>query len=331
MMSTRSRALPIGLAVMLLAATAAAQQPPAEEPPPEKLDPVAQEAEHLFLEGREAVKKGELGRAAGLFLRSQELHPTVGTLLNLANVEEQLGKISRAVVHYELAMKELPENDDRGPVARDGIARLAPRVPTLRIDRAAGAPLAMAIRVDGVPLAASQIGAVRSLDPGSYTVTVEMEGRAERRYTVKVLEGARMTLAVEPGKPIVVAPPAAAQQRTSRLSAAGWAFTGFGVAGLGVGAVAGIAAIAKKSDAAAACPDPARCGSPGLESAAAGRALAGVSTAAFVLGGVGVAAGVTLLVVGRSKAPKQGDAASVTAVAPWALPGGGGVGMAGKF
>lgn len=329
MTSTRSRAVLVGLAGLLLTANATAQQPAPQEPP-EKLDPVAQEAEHLFMEGREAVKKGELGRAAGLFVRSQELHPTVGTLLNLASVEDQLGKISSAVAHYELAAKELAEGDDRLPVAREGIKRLAPRVPTLRVDRAAGTPLTMVIRLDGTPLASSQIGAVRNIDPGSYTVTVEMAGHAERRYPVKLIEGARMTLAVEPGKPIVVEPPPDAA-RTSPLSAVGWAFTGLGVAGIGVGAATGILAIAKKSDADAQCPDPTRCATPGLESAAAGRALAGVSTGAFVLGGVGIVAGVTMLFVGRAKAPKQGDAASITAVAPWALPGGGGVGVSGRF
>lgn len=326
MLMTRSRALAMGLAAFLLSAPALAQLPPP------KLDPVAQEAQQLFMEGREAVKKGELGRAVALFLRSQELHPTVGTLLNLASVEEQLGKIASAMEHFELAGKELKEDDDRLPVAREGAARLKPRVPTLRIERAAGAPATMGIRVDGAALAASQVGAERRLDPGTYNVTTEAPGHEERRYQVKLIEGAHETLAVEVGKPVtLLLPPSGTAPRSSSVTTAGWALGGVGLAGLGVGAVAGILAIGKKSDAAAQCPNPASCGSAGLESAAAGRALAGVSTAGFVLGGLGVAAGVTLIVVGRPRAASAPQQAVSARVSPWALPGGAGIGAAGSF
>lgn len=321
---TRSAALAIGFATWTLAAPAIAQQPP------HKLDPVAQEAQQLFVEGREAMKKGELGRAAGLFLRSQELHPTVGTLMNLATIEEQLGKISSAVAHFELATKELPEGDELLPVAKAGIARLKPRVPTLRIDRAVGAPADMSIKVEGAALAASQVGAERKLDPGSYTITTEAPGHEPRRYTVKLLEGAHDTLAVEPGKAIATASPTAqAPARTSPLASVGWAFTGLGLAGLGVGAVSGGLAIAKKGEASDACPNPAKCNVSGLEAAASGRALAGVSTAAFVLGGVGVAAGITMIIVGRDKPAKQVEQAM--SIAPWASPFGAGLGASGSF
>src|SRR4051812_33839736 len=102
----------------------------------EPLDPVAQEAQQSFAAGREAVKKGELGRAVELFKHSQELKPTPGTLLNLASVEEQLGKLTAALMHFKLALTELPAGDDRLPVATDAIARLTPRTPSLRIDLA---------------------------------------------------------------------------------------------------------------------------------------------------------------------------------------------------
>src|SRR4051812_48607669 len=74
----------------------------AQQPPPrEQLDPVAEEAQQQFIAGREAVKKGELARAVALFKGSQELHPAVGTLLNLARVEEQLGRVASALEHFQ--------------------------------------------------------------------------------------------------------------------------------------------------------------------------------------------------------------------------------------
>ena len=65
---------------------------------------------------------------------------------------------------------------------------------------------------------------------------------------------------------------------------------------------------------------PSRCTPDGLQAAAGGKALAGVSTASFAVGAAGIGAGVILLLVGREKAPPPR-----TAVSPLVLPGGGGV------
>ncbi len=94
-----------------------------------------------------------------------------------------------------------------------------------------------------------------------------------------------------------------------------------GIAGLGIGAVTGILAIVQKGDAASACPVAASCTSrTGLDAAASSRAFASASTASFVVGLAGAAAGVALLIAGRDKpAPRAAITASV-------LPGGAGLG-----
>ncbi len=184
----------LALALILAAAptmaiapsTAHAQQPPPGSPPPPApvLNPVAREADQLFQQGREAFARGDLPRAADRFEHSQELDPSPGTLLNLAEVYEQLGKLVKALELFELAKKQLPETDDRYPVARDGAAKLKPRIPTLRINVAAGSPPQMAVRIDGAPVAISAIGADQAMDPGTYTVTTAAPGRDERSYEV---------------------------------------------------------------------------------------------------------------------------------------------------
>ena len=64
--------------------------------------------------GQAAVDKGELRRGRALFLSSLELHPAVGTLLNLADCEEKLGLIASAWRHFK----------DARPLMRDGDGRI---------------------------------------------------------------------------------------------------------------------------------------------------------------------------------------------------------------
>jgi tetratricopeptide (TPR) repeat protein len=313
--------VPLILVAITVGSSALAQQP--------ALDPNEQEAQQLFVAGREAMKKGELVVAAEKFQRSLALRPTPGTLVNLASAEEQMGRLVKALEHFEAALKLLPEADERRPVAAEGADRVRPRIPTLRIDRAAGAPADMTIRLDGVPLAASSLGAYQRMDPGTYVVSTSTPGREDRRYEVKLNESNNTTVAVEPGpelakpQPVPMQPPAG---RLTAVQAAGIGALGVGVTGLGVGAVTGVLAIVQKGNAASACPDAAQCNSrTGLDAAASGKALASVSTASFVVGLAGAAAGVALVVAGRDKA------APSAAVAAWALPGGTGLGVRGRF
>jgi hypothetical protein len=330
-MSTR-RSLALAILLAALPSTALAQQqPPA-------LNPVAKEADQLFQEGREALKKGDLPRAADRFEKSQELDPSPGTLLNLANVYEQLGKLVKALDLYEHARKQLPETDDRYPVARDGIAKLKPRIPTLKINIAAGSPVQMSVRVNGAPLAIESIGVDQPMDPGTVTVTTSAPGREEKSYEVTLKESSPQTLTVEAGQRMVVAgptqaaPPPPPSGRPTAMQAAGIGALGVGATGIVIGAVTGALAVVQKGDASSLCPKPSQCTGAGLEASGTGHALAAVSTGAFVVGLAGAGAGVVLLIAGRDRKP-AGDAAQrpSAAVAPWALPGGAGVGVSGRF
>jgi hypothetical protein len=53
-------------------------------------------AEALFREGRDAAKHGDLETACADFAESQRLDPAPGTLLNLAECEEKLGRVASA-------------------------------------------------------------------------------------------------------------------------------------------------------------------------------------------------------------------------------------------
>lgn len=319
--TSTSRARIVALSFVLAAALPAAARA-------QPLDPVAQEAQQQFMLGREAMKHGELGRAVNLFKRSQELHPTPGTLLNLASCEQQLGKVASALEHYQTAAKQLADDPERLRVAKQGIAEVEPRVPFLRLDRAVGAPLRMSIKLDGVAVAETSIGVEQPIDPGRYTITSSAPGREDRSVRVTLVDGQHRTFAVEAG-PVIAATPATsapvAQRGASPARLAGFALGGAGIAGLGLGAAAGILAIVKNGEFNDACPDPAKCDVDGVKANGAAQAFTTMSIAALVTGGVGLAAGVTLVVVTREKAP------ATVSLGPSVLPGGAGIGALGRF
>ncbi len=310
-------------AASLLATPAFAQHP--------ALDPVAAEAQQLFAEGREAVKHGDFALAVDKLTRSVQLHPAAGTLLNLAAAEEQLGKLVSAAQHFDDALRLLPGEDERVAIAKQGLDRLRARIPTLRIDRAAGQPPELVIRVEGAPLAASAIGAPQPMDRGSYAIVTSAPGREDRSYRIKLDDGARVTLVVEAGPPLAVAPPPVAKKGPTAAQTAGFAVLGVGVAGLVIGGVTGALAIVEKNHAASACPEPSRCDAAGLEASGRAHTFAGVSTGAFVAGLAGTAAGVTLILAGgESSSPAAPPPRSAT-LSPWFSPQGAGLGARVRF
>ncbi len=285
----------------------------------------SEEAGRTFQQGREAFKADQFDRALELFQQSYSLEPTPGVLLNIALTEEKLGKPASALLHFERAAELFKSDDDRLPIARDGVARTTLRAPRLEIDRAAGAPPTLAVSIDGQALAANLVGVEQPIDPGKHVITTRVFGFDERRYEVTLGEGQRVKIAVEPGKRVLMATttPAAAAGSNDPARVAVFALGGAGIAALGVGAVTGILAIGTQGDknarkaqlapgvACAADPTCARLDGEGLM-------LGNASTGSLVAGGVALAAGtVIFFVTGRSAfsfgAAASTDGASISA------------------
>jgi hypothetical protein len=83
------------------------------------------EAETLFREGREAVKRGDYAVACPKFEESQRLEPANGTLLNLALCEEGWGRAAEASVHFEEVLRAPDLDDQRRAIAMEHAAALA--------------------------------------------------------------------------------------------------------------------------------------------------------------------------------------------------------------
>lgn len=168
-------------------------------------------AESLFREAREDMKRGEPQQACPKFEQSYRLAPAIGTLLNLALCEEQLGRIATAwkKLHEFVAM--VPEGDARLPFAKQKISELAPQLPKISIHL--GGDGEGTIQLDGIELGGGREMIV-PVDPGEHTlvVTTRTGEREETRITLARSEQ-RDVLLVFPQPP-----PEPASSRTSEPS-----------------------------------------------------------------------------------------------------------------
>jgi hypothetical protein len=175
------------------------------------------------------------------------------------------------------------------------------------------------VTVDDIPVNSASLGIARTIDPGDHVLAVTADGykRAEAHFTVP--EGgsvdAPVTLEKDPnyvvappppptgpgtGAVVPPPPPPGGEQPpppppASSPSIVPWVVMGIGGVGLVTGAITGALAVGDHSTLATACKG----GCPSTESGelSSYHTVGGVSTVAFIVGGVGVAAGAVLLLV----------------------------------
>lgn len=168
--------------------------------------PAAVQAKEQFDQGQAAVLKGDLRRARALFIASQMTFPATGTLLNLADCEQQLELPATALRHYREALPKLTAGDPRIAFTKGRIAALEPLVPTLTITLSPSAPVGARVLLDSREIPRSDIKAPLLLDPGKYTVTIAVTGREERVYPITLAAKKHVSVIVEPG-PAISTPP----------------------------------------------------------------------------------------------------------------------------
>jgi hypothetical protein len=307
------RAMCLGAAIALLCTAPAPAWAGAADP--------AAEAKELFQQARAALKLGEHAEALVLLRKSHRRFPKPGTLLNMAECEDRLGLIASAYQHFQELTTMLPADDKRFSLAQKRAAELEPWVPRLRIDLASGVPTSTSVIRDRTEVGPSSLGVELPVDPGEHVIVVTAPGRAERLYRVKLGEGARENMKVEPGQKIakdtakpVHGPPTA-----------GIVLASVGGLALIVGGVTGGLAIAKKNEVAVLCPQQKQCSPLGLTVEATGKGFATASTAAFAVGLSALGVGTYLVLSNRGKPT------TTTALAPLMLPGGAGLGASGAF
>jgi hypothetical protein len=299
------RALLVGLAVALSAASAGA----------EPRDAAAAEA--LFRQGREAADAGDHAKACEKFKESNRLDPALGTVFNIADCEEKLGRLATAWQLFQEVAQRLQAGDDRQGIAKERARTLEPRLPRLTVRLAAAAPSGTQVQRDGVELGSASLDTPLPVDPGSHSVTATAPGHEPRVFNVVLREAEAQAIEVQPGAQSsgnVVTEVTTDRAPSSNQRTVGYVLGGVGLVGLAVGTVAGVMVLERKSTVDDNCNEAKRCNQEGFDAAESGRTLGVVTTAGLVVGALGLASGAYLILSSpKDEGPRT---ALVTRAAP---------------
>lgn len=272
------------------------------------------EAKQLWTRGRQSLAAGKVDEAVEKFQAASELHAKPQYLLDLARVLVQTGEL---VVAVELLNQVSTTNDPSSGLAIAAAKKLLkevePRLPWIKIT-VKGPPAGEAVTtIDGERVDAS--GEI-PFNPGEYAIAAEADGFTTGAKTVTLKEGAHEEVILQLEATAADAPKdeAAVEEEDddggSSIVPPLIAFAA-GAAGVGLGIGFGAVAFGQTSDI------EERCGGnvcPPEEQGALDEAKRSgtISTVGFVIGGVGVATGIVLLLA--SGGDEEDDVGALTPV-----------------
>jgi len=269
------------------------------------------EAGHLFEQGRTLIKRGYVAAGCDKLASSLQLEPRIGTLLNLGDCNERLGKMASAWWVFReaehLASKSRREHRRQVEAARR-VAALEPKLSRLAIE--VRDPVdGLTIKRDGGPVPIEHWNAAIPLDPGSYTIVAEAPGFGHWQARV-VVDGTQhsQVISIPPLEPILdTRRPVVLRWSTPIYRSRTWSLTRgiaagvatIGVAALGTGAVFGKRARDLEGRADAVCPN-AGCNDPvALSDNSDAHAAARKANLSFAIGGAALAVAGVVWWIGR--------------------------------
>jgi tetratricopeptide (TPR) repeat protein len=229
----------IGTATIVLPARA-------DEPPPTKegarpTKEAREEARARFNRGVELFEEQEYERALVEFERAYSLAPSVGVLYNLAQVNAQLHRYSKAIPLYERYLSEGGADLDEARVAEVERALAEARGRTAKLLVRVDQPAAE-ITLDDQPFATSPMAKAVMVDSGQHRIVVAKSGFRAATRTISLAGGDNSTIDLalerEAGERTVIV------EKTSRAPIwIAWGATGalaigttvFGIAALNAG------------------------------------------------------------------------------------------------
>jgi tetratricopeptide (TPR) repeat protein len=180
-----------------------------------------------FIEGRDAMRRGDYSAACAKFEESQQLDPSLGTLLNLGVCEEHQGHLLRASTLLERFLDAAEPSDDRRASAEQLAKSLDTRLSRLIVQVEPSGLLDIHLSVDGQPQRFGP-GSPFVLDPGKHEVEITALGYSTARVTVELAEAefAERRVVLEPPvtaavgpRSVAAAPQAAAPQAAAPQAA----------------------------------------------------------------------------------------------------------------
>jgi serine/threonine-protein kinase len=276
-------------------------------------------AQALFDRARDLMKAGNYAEACPKLEESQRLDPGSGTLMNLGVCYEHQGLTASAWTTFleTVTASRAAGKPDRAKSAQQYADALAPKLARLTIRVSTHVP-GIEVRRDDAVVRQAQLDTAIPIDPGKHTVSAKAPGFQPWQTTITLHDASNETVVVpdleKAPSPAPVAvkaaapasddnakrpPPkpagetaAASSLGTQRIAAL--IVGSVGVAGIAVGSVFGIRSKAAHDQAEPYCNEGG-CTSPlGVDYLQDARTAGNISTAAFVLGAVGVGAGAVL-------------------------------------
>jgi len=285
------------------------------------------EAEALFRDGRDLIKRGKLAAGCDKLAASERLESSIGTLLNLGDCREKLGKLASAWAAFrkaEAMAKRSGSDDKRQAEAGRRASQLEPKLSNLVIE-VPGVVVGMVVRRDDEVVDQAAWNTAMPVDPGTFTITAEAPGFVAWSAPVTVAAGAKRQVVTVPVlERIEVAAPAAAEpppgprlvatRRTGTWSTARKLSVAAGVVGagaVGTGIYFGWRANDLQDRADRRCPLALCADSEGLRLNDQARTSALTANILYIAGGATLATAVVLWVVGAPEeivvVPAVGD------------------------
>jgi hypothetical protein len=306
---------------MLSAPAARAQSP---EPPAAAPSNAGQRAaaEALFNEGIALLEQGQAAAACPKLEESQRLDAGVGTLLYLGDCYRTLGRTASAWGTFlEAAYAARATHDEREAVALEQAKGLEAQLSYLTLELSPQPGVAVELKQDGRVVGQGLWGTKVPVDPGEHTLEARAQGYEPWWDKVVIPPGpSSQTLRVPalvrlPEIAEVPSAPAGASASTDAADVAAapyrtvaWVLVGTGGAALLTGGIFALLAGSDDRAADAHCrsDDPSLCNERGVELGDAARTKAAIAGAGAVIGVLGIAGGVTLLLAApepRTEAP----------------------------
>jgi hypothetical protein len=331
---------------------AAAAEP---EQPTDSEDPIVSRARGAFKLGASLAREGQWADALVAFERAAELRPHAVITYNIAYVERALGRLTRAKVRFEAALRDESASEDRrlpadlAVLARSYLAEIDQKLAQVSITLERPD---LAVAIDGRPLEVlSNARATRPVliagtaplgppvrlrhasfellvDPGPHILSISTDGGRETVQHQKFEQGARSSLYLTggaPGGPSTSGPkaqPVAAdkppEQGTSH-STWMWVAYGVGAAGVVAGSVFGLLAIDQDNALNDACSGGHVCPKANSDDIARLDVYTWGANIGWIVGGVGAGVGTYFLITGGAEKKTTASPSARIGIAPGAM------------
>jgi hypothetical protein len=299
----------------------------------------ADRADQLFKKGKKLLAEKKYPEACTAFEESDRLDPGIGAKLNVAKCYQEWGKLATAWRWFSDAEQMAKDTkDDRASKIHAIAVELDASVPRLTVKAPRGASTSgVVIKLDGVALDPSALGAERRVDPGPHQIDYLVDGTKQTKV-IPVERGGSSEVTLDlprksrtPRPPTEPADEAAGGDavRTRRL-------IGIGAAGAGVAAmgIAGIVTYRAHTDYKHALDghcrgDTSMCDAVGVTATHSARHRANIATI-VTIGGLAAIAGGVVVYLTAPGAASHGEEHALY-LAPSIGGDGGGVVFGGAF